>query len=82
MPKIKLKSVMYGVSLFLIFPTFLSLSEITKGQSNPIPADDPQVNNIEKEEFSTVSDSIDFRVDIGNEDNLMVASPSFSKSWF
>ena len=68
MPQIKLKSVIYGVSLFLIFPTFLCLSEITKGQSNPIPADDPKVDNVEKEEFKTVSDSIDFRVDIGNED--------------
>ena len=68
MPQLKLKSIMYGVSLFLIFPTFLCLSEITKGQSNPIPADDPKVDNVEKEEFKTVSDSIDFRVDIGNED--------------
>ena len=68
MPQIKLKSVIYGVSLFLIFPTFLCLSEITKGQSNPIPADDPKVDNVEKEELKTVSDSIDFRVDIGNED--------------
>ena len=73
MPQPKLKSVMYGVSLFLIFPTFLCLLEITKGQSNPIPADDAKVNNIVKEEFKTASDPIDFRVDIGNEDE---------SSWF
>ena len=68
MPQIKLKSVIYGVSLFLIFQTFLCLSEFTNGQPNPIPADDPKVNNIVKEEFKTASDPIDFRVDIGNED--------------
>ena len=50
MPQLKLKSIMYGVSLFLIFPTFLCLSEITKGQSNSIPADDPKVDNVENEE--------------------------------
>ena len=63
MYQVKLKSLRYGVSLFLIVLTFQSYSKITKGNPNPFPEITASEDNLKG-----LSDHNEFRVDIANLD--------------
>ena len=63
MYQVKLKSLRYGVSLFLIVLTFQSYSKITKGNPNPFPEITASEDNLKG-----LSDHNEFRVDIANQD--------------